>query len=455
MTVGARVSLAFTLLGLALVVGVAGTAWFASEQEIHRSIDRSLEARADAIESLAQLDVDEEARRAMREVDTFELPMTSGGVAITSGGLLITDQPVPDSILDFAESEKATIVEGERWFDTVEHDDRVYRLMGTSLSDLEPGTASTLNLAGLVLFEDITSQVRAVESLAIQLLIFGLLAIVAFAVVSWYVGRWLARPIVSLTHEVEHVADYGAVPQRVRIERTDEVGRLADRFNQLMSALEIGRAQQERLVADASHELRTPLTALRMRAEYLASADGLAPDHQAVIEGAVGDVEQLSALVEELVDLASSSQSPDESPQPSRLADIASYVVDRSMTGASRQITLDADDSECVVYRSVVRRAMQNLVDNAIKYSPPDSEITMQVSGHRITVMDRGPGIAPEDLDHVFDRFFRSPRTRNRPGNGIGLAIVQQAAEQHEGSTFAFNRNGGGAAVGFTVRGAS
>ena len=113
-------------------------------------------------------------------------------------------------------------------------------------------------------------------------------------------------------------------------------------------------------------------------------------------------------------------------------------------------IHIEADDTSGVVYPGMIRRAVQNLVDNAVKYAP-DEPVTIEVLEGRITVADRGAGIPDEDLDHVFDRFFRSPKARSRPGNGIGLAIVKQVADIHAGDVWAENAADGGARVGFSV----
>lgn len=453
MTLRPRLTLTFTLLGLVLVVTVAGSSWLLSTREITRSIDRSLEERAVTGASLTQLELDAELRRAVQANDVYLTTSQSGGAIVTDLGGIASDSAMPTLITAAALPRTGEILDGDSWFMTVQDDDVAYRVHGFSMSPRSIGPNGELTAVGLVLFEDVTAQRDAAAALAQRLIALGTAAISAVAITAWFVGRRLARPIATLTEAVESVTDQSAPVHRIEIERSDEVGRLADRFNRLMAALEIGREQQQRLVADASHELRTPLTAIRMRAEYLASFDDLSTEQQTVIDGAVLDVEQLTALVDELIDLAATAQSPEEEAVQVRLADIAELVVARTMTATGRRIELEADDSAPVGYPSVLRRAMQNLVDNAIKYSADGRPVTMRIVDHRVTVIDQGEGIPEEDLRHVFDRFFRSPKARNRPGNGIGLAIVKQAAEQHGGRPFAANHPDGGAAVGFTAPG--
>ncbi|NDH76725.1 MAG: sensor histidine kinase, partial [Actinobacteria bacterium] len=254
-----------------------------------------------------------------------------------------------------------------------------------------------------------------------------------------------------MTDAAEGLTEPGAPSARIEVTRNDEVGQLADTFNRMAAALEIGREQQQRLVADASHELRTPLTSLRMRADFLVSLNDIPDEHRAIIEGAVVDVERLTALVSDLIDLATDSGTPDEEADFRRLAAIATEVAERTEIAAGIPITVDGDDSAAVVYPGMIRRAVQNLLDNAVKYGPPDGPVRIKVDRHQITVIDDGFGIPPEDLAHVFDRFFRSPKARSRPGNGIGLAIVKQVADVHGGSVWAENDPTGGARVGFSV----
>ena len=106
-----------------------------------------------------------------------------------------------------------------------------------------------------------------------------------------------------------------------------------------------------------------------------------------------------------------------------------------------------------MLFRSprMLERAIGNLVENAVKYSPADTTIAIRIEGGRLEVCDHGPGIASEDLPHVFDRFYRAISARTAPGSGLGLAIVDQIVRRHDGSTFASNRSSGGAVVGFVL----
>lgn len=263
----------------------------------------------------------------------------------------------------------------------------------------------------------------------------------------------MSKPIVEVTEAARELAVRQDLPSRIEVDRTDEVGELADSFNQMLAALELSRDQQRRLVADASHELRTPLTSLRLKIELLDSTPDLAAEQrQGLLGGAAAELERLTHLVTELVDLATDPTMADEPVAVVPLAEVIDGVVEEVRRTSGRTIQVVADDSTASIRNRMVRRAVSNLVDNARKYSPDDAEITVRLDRGRIEVRDRGEGIPADDLDLVFDRFYRSPTARTRPGNGIGLAIVQRVAEVHGGEVWARNNDDGpGATVGFSV----
>jgi len=272
-----------------------------------------------------------------------------------------------------------------------------------------------------------------------------------FGLLGTLVARRLSRPITQVADAARQMALHQDLPTRIEIDRTDEVGDLASSFNQMLSALEVSRDQQQRLVGDASHELRTPLTSLRLKIDLLDSTPDLpVGQRQELLSGAAVELERLTDLVTELVDLATDSSSADEEPAQTDLVGLAEEVAERSRRTTGREIVVTGDSPKAIVRPRMVSRAVSNLVGNSVKYSPAGSPIEIRVSAGRFEVRDHGPGIATEDLDHVFDRFYRSATARTTPGNGIGLAIVRRVAELHGGEVWA--RNGdAGAVVGFSV----
>jgi two-component system sensor histidine kinase MprB len=211
----------------------------------------------------------------------------------------------------------------------------------------------------------------------------------------------------------------------------------------MLEALERSQRAQRRLVADASHELRTPLTSLRTNLEVLAR-NGLGDaDRDHLRRDLVAQLEELTGLVGDLVELAR-----DEEPEPPPDEDVRLDALVAAAVARARRHAPHVGfrlDAEPVLVRGVparLDRAVANLLDNAAKYS---ATVEVRLRGGELTVRDFGPGIAPEDRAQVFDRFYRAPEARGRPGSGLGLAIVRQVAESHGGTVSAEAAPGGGA----------
>ena len=289
-------------------------------------------------------------------------------------------------------------------------------------------------------------------SLALTLSLIGLVGIAGAALLGTVIARSSLRPIGELTDAAEKVAETKQLAERIDVEREDELGRLAGAFNEMMEALESSREQQQRLVCDAGHELRTPLTALRTNIELLAKAAELpAGDRAAIHEDLATELTELTDLVNEVVDLAAAADVT-EPLSVIDLEDLAADVVARYRRRAPQPIELRADAAATISGRRTgLERAVRNLVDNAVKWSQPDSPIEIAVSGGRIAVANSGPGIDPSDRERVFDRFYRAPDARALPGSGLGLAIVKQVADSHGGAVFIEDGPRGSTVVGFEV----
>jgi two-component system sensor histidine kinase MprB len=214
----------------------------------------------------------------------------------------------------------------------------------------------------------------------------------------------------------------------------------------MLDTLERSIAAQRQLVADASHELRTPITSLRTNIEVLAEAEALPADERARL---LADVEEqtteLGMLVADLIELAR-GDSPSHEREDIRLDHLVREAVTRARRHAPG-IRFEEELFPVVVdgTRERLARAVNNLLDNAAKHSPPGGVVEVRVDGGEVRVRDHGTGVGPEDLPHLFDRFYRGASSRGRPGSGLGLAIVRQVAEQHGGSVRAANAAGGGA----------
>jgi two-component system sensor histidine kinase MprB len=236
------------------------------------------------------------------------------------------------------------------------------------------------------------------------------------------------------------------VSARLEVGGDDELGRLAGSFNTTLDALERSVEAQRQLVADASHELRTPVASLRTNIEVLQRGADLAPeDREELLEDMVTQADELTNLVGDVVDVARRGES-DADFQEVSLHEIVAGVIARARRLAPQSEIVD-ELSPWVVTGAPERltRLVANLVDNAVKWSPPGKRVEVRLTDGELTVRDHGPGIDPEDLPHVFDRFYRATSARGLPGSGLGLAIVRQVAEAHGATAVAENAEGGGA----------
>jgi two-component system sensor histidine kinase MprB len=259
------------------------------------------------------------------------------------------------------------------------------------------------------------------------------------------VTRTALRPVSRLSAAAEEVAETRNLSRRIEGEGDDEIGRLVRSFNAMMAALEDSLASQRRLVADASHELRTPLTSLRTNIETLSRANGIDPEQRARLLGdLVEQLEELGALVGDVVDLARNGEGSEEA-ETVRLDRLVADMIGRFRSRGR----FEADLRATVIRGSPQRlgQAVRNLLDNAVKWSPPGARIEVSLVDGVLSVRDHGPGIPQEELPLVFDRFHRAPSARGMPGSGLGLAIVRQVAQAGGGWTSATNASDGGAVV--------
>jgi two-component system sensor histidine kinase MprB len=263
------------------------------------------------------------------------------------------------------------------------------------------------------------------------------------------------RPIERLTATAESVARTERFDADLDEAAPGEIGRLASSFGSMLRSLQASRSQQQRLVSDASHEFRTPLTALKTTLETLhRQAGDLGPEQERdLIEAALRESDELGDLSEELVALATDVVHSDEPATPISLGDLAESVADIYQRRTSTAISVEGAGDDVVGRRSQLERALGNLIDNAVKWSPPGGAVTIHLTGSRVEVQDEGPGIPEADLPHVFERFYRSVDARSRPGSGLGLSIVEHVVTAHGGTVFARNAPSAGAIVGFELPG--
>ncbi len=288
-------------------------------------------------------------------------------------------------------------------------------------------------------------------------LIVGFLGVVGAATAGYGVARAGLAPLRSLTAATERVADTMDLTP-IESVSDDEIGRLAASFNVMLASLAASRERERQLVADAGHELRTPLTSLRTNLDLLAqegsTGRSLDPDDRAGLLADVRDqIGELNDLVDDLVQLSRGVE-PASSWETIDVVELVESSLDRVRRRA-RDLTFEVALSPWWVEGDsmALGRAVTNLLDNAVKWSPPGSAVIVQLHEGVLSVADSGPGIDDEDRPHIFERFYRADGARSEPGSGLGLAIVAQAVAQHKGAISVSDSPTGGARFDVAIPG--
>ena len=312
------------------------------------------------------------------------------------------------------------------------------------------------------------ANLRTAELSAEQLLSTIALILPVGLVAALLMGSWIARralaPVDRIITEVREITDGRSLHRRLAEPMVkDELGRLTETLNQMMTRLERSFAALRRFTADASHELKTPLTVLRAGVERAITMPSLPSEALAALEETLQEINRMTELVEALLMLARADEGT--APLHRETVDLRAIVEETGETGellaaeagVNMEVATPADPVIVPVDASRIRQLILNLLTNAVKYTPAGGSVRLQLgpSNGRVTltVADSGVGIAPGDLPHIFDRFWRADsartRTGERSGTGLGLAICKWIAEAHGGTIDVHSRPGRGTT--FTV----
>ncbi|GAA3843358.1 ATP-binding protein [Streptomyces coacervatus] len=299
---------------------------------------------------------------------------------------------------------------------------------------------------------------KTLNDLALILLLVSGVGVLGAGAAGLAVARAGLRPVDKLTEAVEHVARTEDLSIRIPVEddSEDEIARLSRSFNSMTSSLASSRDLQQQLIADAGHELRTPLTSLRTNIELLTRSEETGrpippEDRKALLASVKAQMTELAALIGDLQELSRSEGQRGERVQVISLEDTVEAALRRAkLRGPELTITADLQPWYVRAEPSALERAIVNILDNAVKFSPEGGTIEVELGSGILTVRDHGPGIPAEELPHVFDRFWRSPSARALPGSGLGLSIVARTVEQAGGEVTLTRADGGGTVA--TVR---
>lgn len=345
---------------------------------------------------------------------------------------------------------------------TAEGDDSVV-IAAVPISD--PGVDARVVVASLS-----ASVVGEAETWVVPLAIsgVGVVVLIAMSLVSWMLVRSSLAPVATITNAAREITA-SDLSRRLPVENArDELGQLSTTINDLLGRLEAAFAARERamedqrrFVADASHELRTPLTSILGYARMLRAWGLDNPDASREGVRAIEDeAERMHALVESLLRLARGEDMPAIHPEPVDLVALARDAV-QSLRAAEPDsaVTIDTPEAPVIVPadRMTIRQVLGILLDNAVRHgaSPEPVELSVRAAGDGavVTVRDHGPGIAPQHLPYLFDRFYRADAARTEPGSGLGLAIAKQVVVQHGGTIDITSEPGRGTAVTVTLPG--
>ena len=420
---------------------------------LYRSLDNKLRTTAEVIAasirrpfgpgpSLADIDQIMREHFGIRPLGRFVQVLDETGKR--SSNIRNVDIPMSMETLE-------RVSKGETVFETVTVAKEKIRLV--TLPIFEKG-----RMVGIV---QVGSPLEEIEEALRQLLLILLVAVPSVLILAVVGGLFLAnkalRPVDEITNTARKIGSSGDLSQRIRLKRKvdDEIGRLAATFNEMIAKVENSFQQIKRFTADASHELKTPLTILRGEIEVGLKRLRTPEEYQKILASNLEEVKHMSRMVEDLLTLARADMGALE---------LRKEVVD--LGGLVREVweevrlwaedkgveLLFQEDGEARIMgdRGRLRQLALNLIDNAIKYTPSGGRVELRVvrDGDEVTfsVADTGEGIPAEDLQRIFERFYRvdKARSRQRGGTGLGLSICKWIAEAHGGRISAESELGRG-----------
>ncbi len=333
------------------------------------------------------------------------------------------------------------------------------RPRSTYTADTSQGRFRVLTFRGphgqtIQLARSLTSADTTVQRFGTLIAALIVAAAAAAAIAGRFVARAGLRPVGQLTAAATHVAETRDLSSPIPTDGHDEIARLGQAFNHMLTRLGDAQQQQRDLIEDAAHELRTPMASMRTNVEVLIHAGDRLTDRDRTALLSDLDVQsvELADLVANLVDLAR-SRTTDEPMAPVDLTELAESSISLAEAHFPRtRFHLHSPDTIAARVRpATLQRAMVNLLDNAAKFGPSDQSVEMHLSidpdapriAH-ISVLDRNPAIPASERERIFQRFHRLDTSRAVPGSGLGLAIVAQAIAAHNGTITIGSRPGGG-----------
>jgi two-component system sensor histidine kinase MprB len=435
LTLRARLILLTAAAVAVAVAACAAASWYLARDQLYRQLDRSLSAPPPGGGPVHPRDQGNPITRALAGCQSE--PTTGSDTslrftmqAVTAAGRRCT---VPNSAALVLAPSDVEVAKGQRehvFRDGVTTDGTPMRI----LTRRDPGNADIAISTAAPLAET----ERTMNNLALLLVIVAAVGVVGAATAGLLIARAALRPVDRLTDVVEHIARTEDLDTEIPERGKDEITRLSRSFNTMTSALSASRDRQGMLIADAGHELRTPLTSLRTNIDLLLRSEVLGRDLPAdtrhnVLTSVKAQLRELSSLVDDLLELARHTPAA-PSAEIVALHEVVGNAVERArLRGPSLHIEAEREPWYVHGDAGSLERAVMNLLDNAVKFSPAGGRVDVRLRLGELTVRDRGPGIPQDELPYVFERFWRSPSARSLPGSGLGLAIVALVVEESGG----------------------
>lgn len=439
-----QLAVRFALTMLAILVAVGAAALVSLRIILARQLDETLlqlaevEARAGASATGPSFRFHEgvflagSSLRSSELTRYAELWTAEGAPVVRSANLGEHDLPLPDAAM--AEAKGGGIGRATHAWEGASYRTLVYplRLVGAAHGSH---------------FLQVTAPLDPVRSTVWRFGLFTLLLALGGTAAA-FAGAWAfaglaTRPAQEIAAQAEAI-EAGTLSARITAHaEVSEYGRLVGVLNAMLDRLDRAFQAQRRFVADASHELRSPLTVLKGDIDVALRRERSAEEYRRALESSREEVDRMSALAANLLTLARADAGlPPDQLRPVDLAEVARRAVAGSRGAASQgglELRLESSPSPARGDEGLLERAVGNLVENAVRYSPPGAHIEVRCGSAggvaRVEVEDTGPGVAPEHASHLFDRFYRGDPARSRDaGAGLGLPIARAIAEAHGGS---------------------
>jgi len=421
MTLRTRLTLVAAAVVAVVVAAASVTTYFVMRHELYSQVDNTISDHAGNIQRNPDF--------ALRGFNAFVGDYTT---LVNTGGQAVGQLPVDKRVRQVAAG----------------HRNGFYRdttVQGYSIREI---VVPVPGFGAAVVGRDIGYLHHDLSRLRLILILVSLGGVLVAAIAGALVSRATLAPVRRLTAAAERISETGDPSERVPEGGRGELPRLATAFNTMLGALEDAIETQRRFVADASHELRTPLTSMQTNIEVLKQQERLDPAARLrLFEDLHREAHEMRDLIGGLLELARGDD-PRLEKTTFRFDELVEREVERARSRFPA-LVFEAQLEQTTLTGSSDRleRAVWNLLENAGKWSTPGSSVEVTLAGGELRVRDHGPGIAEEDREHVFDRFYRSAAARALPGSGLGLAIVREVAEAHGGTVVAEDAPGGGAVL--------